>query len=238
MQGSRILRGSIARCDLPPNQTIVSVALNEGRCRSDGAHQRRPATSASERRPSAGAGERPGTVRGVPVPRQERLWTNSVRRTTSADISQPRDRAQHDVTQHLSGVDRRRCRVVRGVHFEAAGPPPGRSHAAGSTAPRRVSVDAPSPRANRQPARTPRPRGADYVERERAAHIVLQGRRSSPAQRCRGRSEILAVRLVVFRSGAPRSTTECSAPAVVAVAASSAFAVHIGRGGKSWLPEP
>jgi hypothetical protein len=56
--------------------------------------------------------------------------------------------------------------------------------------------------------------------------------------RCCGRSEILAVRWVVFRSGAPRSTTECSAPAVVAVAASSAFAVHIGRGGKSWLPEP
>jgi hypothetical protein len=47
-----------------------------------------------------------------------------------------------------------------------------------------------------------------------------------------------AVRWVVFRSGAPRSTTECSAPAVVAVAASSAFAVHISRGGKSWLPEP
>src|SRR3954451_13972023 len=38
--------------------------------------------------------------------------------------------------------------------------------------------------------------------------------------------------LDVFRSGASRSTTECSAPAVVAVAAYSAFAVHIGRGGK------
>jgi hypothetical protein len=35
-----------------------------------------------------------------------------------------------------------------------------------------------------------------------------------------------------------RSTTECPAPAVVAVRASSAFAVHIRRGGKSWLPEP
>jgi hypothetical protein len=90
--------------------------------------RRRPPTGTSERRPSAGAAERPGTVRGVPVRRQERLWTNSVRRTTSADISQARDRAQHDVTQHLRGVDRRRCRVIRGAHLEAAGPLPGRSH--------------------------------------------------------------------------------------------------------------
>jgi hypothetical protein len=138
------------------------------------------ARRASRRRLRAGAAGRRATVRRVPVPGQERLWTNSVRRTSRADIPGALERA----ARCQATSSRRRPaplpRNPRRLQSQRPGRVPGRHHSP------RISAVAPhvapsllSATTAMSPRRVARQR---RVANARVEHVVGEMQARGPAQ--------------------------------------------------------